>query len=306
MNAIDLKIRRNQMSKSGKGYKFFAALAVACVSFLPVVFPANNITVKGSDTMIVLGQKWAEVYMQKNPDVTLQVTGGGSGTGIAALLNGTTDIANASRSIKDKEIEKAKQAGYYPEQFEVAFDSIAIVVNKDNPVQELTLKQIMGIYTGKINNWSEVGGNPGPIMRYSRESNSGTYAFMKEVVLKNQDYAPDCQTVPGTSAVANAVGKDPNGIGYGGAAYSIHQPQVKIISVKKGDKSEAVNPVTADGKLDYEAAWSGRYPVARYLYMYTPFKPKGAVKQYLDWILGPEGQKIVEEEGYIPLPNKEG
>lgn len=264
----------------------------------------ENITVKGSDTMILLGQRWAEEYMKKNSDVAIQVTGGGSGTGAAALINGTTNIANMSRPIKDSEVQKAKQAGYYPEEFKAALDSLAIVVSKSNPVNELTLKQIMGIYTGAINNWSEVGGNDRPILRYSRESNSGTYTFLKENILKNQDYAADCQTMPGTSALANAVGKDPNGIGYGGAAYFTSTPDVKILSIKKDDKSPAVNPITANGKLDYEAAWTKRYPISRYLYIYTGFKPRGEIKNYIDWILSPEGQKIVEEVGYISLQPK--
>jgi len=264
-------------------------------------FAAKNITVKGSDTIVVMGQRWAEEYMKSHPEAAIQVTGGGSGVGIAALINGTTDIANASRAIKGSEMDKAKQAGYYPEEFKVALDSLAIVVNKANSVNELTLKQVMGIYTGRINNWNEVGGANQPILRYSRESSSGTYQFLKENILNNQDYAPDCQTMPGTSAIANAVSKDPAGIGYGGAAYYVAQSELKILSIKKDDKSEAVNPVTGDGKVDYEATWSGKYPIWRYLYMYTPFKPKGEIKAYMDWIMGPEGQKIVEEIGYVPL-----
>lgn len=278
-----------------------AIVTVLMISSIPSAWAAKNITVKGSDTIVILGQRWAERYMQKNPAVAIQVTGGGSGTGIAALINGTTDLANASRPIKSSEFDKAKQAGYYPEEFKVAFDSLAVVVNAGNSINELTMKQIMGIYTGRINDWSEVGGTPGAILRYCRESNSGTYVFFKEHVLKNSDYAPDCQTMPGTSAVANAVSKDAGGIGYGGAAYYLGQKQLKILSVKKDEKSEAVNPVRSDGKLDYEAAWTGRYPVARYLYMYAGFRPKGEIKDYMDWILGPEGQKIVEEVGYIPL-----
>jgi phosphate transport system substrate-binding protein len=271
---------------------------------VPLAIAGKNITVKGSDTIVVMGQKWAEVYMQKHPEAAIQVTGGGSGVGIAALINGTTDIANASRKIKASELDKAKQAGYYPEEFKVAMDSLAVVVNAANPVKELSLKQIMGIYTGRINNWNEVGGPNQAILRYCRESSSGTYTFMKENVLKNQDYAADCQTMPGTSAIANAVSKDPAGIGYGGAAYYIKQPGVKILPVKKDDKSPAINPVKADGTLDYEAAWSGTYPIWRYLFMYTGFKPQGEIKAYLDWILGPEGQKIVEEIGYVPLKLK--
>lgn len=279
-------------------------LGLAIAGMIPSAFAAKNITVKGSDTVVVLGQKWAEVYMQKNPGVAIQVTGGGSGVGIAALINGTTDIANASRKIKSSEIEKAQKAGYYPEEFKVALDSLAVVVNVANPVNELTVKQVMGIYTGKINNWNEIGGPDKEILRYCRESSSGTYAFMKEEILKNKDYAADCQTMPGTSAVANAVSNDPAGIGYGGAAYYLKQPQIKILSIKKDDKSPAVNPVKSDGTLDYEATWSGTYPIWRYLYMYTGFKPRGETQAYLNWILSPEGQKIVEEIGYVPLKSK--
>ncbi len=279
-------------------------LTVTTVLWPAAGFAEQNITIKGSDTILVLGQRWAEEYMKQHPDVTIQVTGGGSGVGIAALINGTTDIANASRKIKGSEIDKAKQAGYYPVEFEVALDTLAIVVNSQNPVKELTVKQLMGIYIGKISNWQEVGGNNQPIIRYSRESSSGTYQFFKEFILKNQDFAADCQTLQGTSAITNAVSKDPGGIGYGGAAYFLNQPSLKIISVKKDEKSEAVNPVKADGKLDFEAAWSGRYPIWRYLYMYTGFKPRGVLKDYMAWIQGPEGQKLVEEVGYIPLPEK--
>ncbi len=281
--------------------KIFIGISIFTLIISNVVYASENITVKGSDTIVILGQRWAEHYMEKNPDVSIQVTGGGSGTGIAALINGTTDIANSSRAIKTSEVDKAKQAGYYPEEFKVALDSLAVVVNKANPINELTLKQLMGIYTGRVNNWSELGGENKPILRYCRESNSGTYVFFKEHVLKNQDYAADCQTMPGTSAVNNAVSKDAGGVGYGGAAYFLNEKNIKIISVKKDEKSEAVNPVKPDGKLDYEAAWTHRYPIARYLYMYTGFKPKGKTKAYIDWILSPDGQKVVEEVGYIPL-----
>ena len=268
------------------------------------VYAARNITVKGSDTIVTMGQRWAEEYMKLHPEVSIQVTGGGSGVGIAALVNGTTDIANASRAIKEKEVDKAKSAGYYPEEFKVAIDNLAIVVHRDNPIQALTLKQIMGIYTGRINNWSEIGGNSGAILRYCRESSSGTYQFFKETILKNQDYAADCQTMPGTSAVTNAVTKDPSGIGFGGVGYFVGQSSLKVVSVKQDDKSEAISPLTADGQVDYEAAWSKRYPIWRYLYMYTGFKPRGEIKDYIDWIQSAEGQKVVETEGFIPLPQK--
>jgi len=286
--------------------KVIAALAAVLNLSMgtPAAIAAENITVKGSDTILVLGQKWAEEYMKQHPDVSIQVTGGGSGVGIAALINGTTTIANASRQIKTSEVEKAQKAGYYPAEFAVALDTLAVIVNAQSPIKELTVKQLMGIYTGKINNWKEVGGDNQMIIRYGRESSSGTYQFFKEFILKNQDFSADCQTLQGTSAVTNAVSKDPAGIGYGGAAYFLNQAGLKIISVKANDKAEAINPVKADGKLDYEAAWTKRYPIWRYLYMYTGFKPRGAVKAYLDWILSPEGQKIIEDVGYIPLPKK--
>jgi len=280
-----------------------AGFLLTALTLSGTAFADRNITVKGSDTILVLGQMWAEEYMKQNPGITIQVTGGGSGVGIAALLDNTTNIANASRKIKDKEIDKAKQAGYYPAEFKIALDTLAVVVNHDNPVQELTLKQILGIYTGRINDWSEVGGTPGAIIRYSRESSSGTYQFFKEFVLKNMDFAADSQTMPGTSAVANAVHNDKNGIGYGGAAYFLTDGNVKILGVKKDDKSTAVYPVK-DGKVDYEAAWSGVYPIWRYLYMYTPVKPRGDIKAYIDWCLSEAGQKIVEESGYVPLKIK--
>ncbi len=284
--------------------KKLAALGLITWLVSNPAFAARNITVKGSDTIVTMGQRWAEEYMKLHPEVSIQVTGGGSGVGIAALMNGTTDLANASRAIKPKEIEKAQQAGYYPEEFKVAIDSLALVVSKDNPINELTLKQIMGIYTGRVNDWSEVGGQPGHIIRYSRESSSGTYQFFKETILKNQDFAADAQTMPGTSAVVNAVSKDPNGIGYGGVGYFVNQAALKVLSIKKDDKAEAISPLTADGKVDYEAAWSKRYPIWRYLYVYSGVRPKGEIKAYLEWIQSEEGQKVVEREGFVPLPKK--
>lgn len=283
--------------------KIAVLIAMLALLSAPSAF-AKNITVKGSDTIVTMGQRWAEEYMKLHPEVSIQVTGGGSGVGIAALVNGTTDLANASRKIKDKEVDKARQAGYYPEEIKVAIDSLAIVVNKENPVNTLTMKQIMGIYTGKINNWSEVGGPDKAIIRYCRESSSGTYQFVKEFVLKNADYAADCQTMPGTSAVTNAVTKDPNAIGFGGVGYFVNQPSLKVLSVKKDEKASPVSPMKADGTVDYEAAWNKVYPIWRYLYVYAGMKPRGEIKAYLDWIVSPEGQKIVEKEGFVPLPQK--
>jgi phosphate transport system substrate-binding protein len=268
----------------------------------PASTAEGNITVKGSDTMVILGQRWAEEYMKTNPGITIQVTGGGSGTGIAALVNGTTALANSSRPIKEEERAAAKRNGIEVVEFKAAMDGLAVVVNADNPIETLTLKQVGMIYSGYISNWKAVGGPDRKVIRYSRESNSGTYVFFKEHVLKNRDYAADAQTMPGTSAVAEAVAKDAAGIGYGGVAYFATNPKLKIVKIAKDEGGEALSPLRADGKLDFEAVWSERYPIARYLYVYSAGQPAGAVRAYLDWILGARGQAIVEKLEYIPMP----
>jgi len=285
-----------------KGTRGLAAamLLAASVSMQPVL-AGDTITVKGSDTMVIVAQRWAEEYMKAHPDVTIQVTGGGSGTGIAALVNGTTTLANSSRPIKGEERDAARKNKIDVVEFRTAMDGLAVVVNAANPVEHLTIKQAGMIYSGYINNWKQVGGPDKKIIRYSRESNSGTYVFFKEHVLMNRDYAADAQTMPGTSAVAEAVSKDPNAIGYGGVAYFATNPKLKILKIKKDDKGEAISPLGADGKPNYQAVWDGSYPIARYLYVYSAGQPAGAVKAYLDWILGPEGQAIVERMEYIPV-----
>jgi phosphate transport system substrate-binding protein len=280
-----------------------ASLGAGCLALAASVTPAlaANITVKGSDTMVILAQRLAETYMKAHADVTIQVTGGGSGTGIAALINGTTNFANASRQIKAEEIAKAKAGGSNPQEYKVALDGLAVVVSADNPVKTLSMQQLNGIYRGDINNWSELGGKDAKIIRYCRESNSGTYVFFKEHVMADGDYAADCQTMPGTSAVAEAVSRDKNGIGYGGVAYFAPIKVLHIVSVKKNDASPAVSPLKDDGTPDYEAVWSGDYPIARGLYVYTANVPAGDEKAYLDWILGPQGQRVVAAVEYIPL-----
>ena len=251
----------------------------------------NKITVKGSDTMVILSQKWAEVYMQKHPGTTIQVTGGGSGVGLAALINGSTDIANSSRPVKASELEKLKQR-YNTLGVEIpcAKDGISIYINKSNGVSELTVKQIGQIFSGKITNWKQVGGVDASIKLYGRESSSGTFVYFKDTVLKS-DYAPSCQTLPGTAAIVNAVKKDKYGIGYGGAAYA---EGVKDCKVKKDDKSPAYAPTA-------ETIKNKTYPISRYLYMYLKSRPTGETKAFIDWILSPEGQKIITSVGYFPV-----
>ncbi len=269
--------------------KILAPLAAA--AFLMGATGGQTITVKGSDTMVILAQRWAEAYMAKHPGSTIQVTGGGSGTGISALLNGTTDICNASRPMKSS--ERAKLQERYATlgvEIKSAKDGLSIYVNESSPVQELTIAQIKDIYTGKTTNWKQLGGPDAKIIVYGRENNSGTYVFFKDNVLGGGDYMPGMQSMPGTAAVVNAVAKDKNGIGYGGAAYG---KGIREIKVKKDANSPAYAPTAENVK-------SGVYPLSRYLYMYTAQRPAGAVKEYIDWILSSEGQAIVAQVGYFP------
>jgi phosphate transport system substrate-binding protein len=271
-------------------------LAVIAITALCAVSAsaATKITVKGSDTLVILAQKWAETYMAKNSGVTIQVTGGGSGTGFAALQNQTTDLANASRKIKAAEqLSCVKAFGKRPTEYKVALDGLSVYVSADNTVKELTVAQIGDIFAGKITNWKQVGGADAPIALYSRENSSGTYEFFKENVLQGRDFAASAQTMPGTAAVLQAVAKDKNGIGYGGAAYGAG---AKHLSVKKDDSSPAVDPTE-------ENVVAGKYPIWRYLFVYVnPALDKGEVNKYLAWIRSDEGQKLVKDVGYFPLP----
>ena len=252
---------------------------------------SDKITIKGSDTMVILSQQWAEAYMKKHPETTIQVTGGGSGVGIAALINGSTDIANSSRPMKPGELEKIK-AKYNKNGIEIACakDGLSVFLNKGNVVSELTVEQIGAIFSGKITNWKQVGGADAKIQLYGRESSSGTFEFFKEHVVKT-DFSPSCQTLPGTAAIVNAVKKDKYSIGYGGAAYA---EDVKDCKVKKDAKSKGFLPTAATIK-------NKTYPISRYLYMYLKSKPTGETKKFIDWILGSEGQKMIATVGYFPV-----
>lgn len=260
--------------------------------FGSLVLGQEVITVKGSDTMVILAQRWAERYMAAHPEVAVQVTGGGSGTGISALINGTTDICNASRPMKNSERDKLKQRfGTRGIEIKCAQDGLSLYVNEANPISELTMQQIKDVYTGKIGNWKDVGGPNERLILYSRENNSGTYVYFKDNVLLGEDFAPTAQNMPGTAAVVNAVAKDKWGIGYGGAAYG---KGIREVKVKKDAVSPGYTPT-------FENIKSGNYPIARYLYMYVKNRPAGTMKEYIDWILGDEGQKIVSEVGYFPI-----
>ena len=270
---------------------------IACIAALALTAgaaQAGNITAKGSDTLVILAQKWAETYMGSHPAVKIQVTGGGSGTGFAALQNQTTDLANASRKIKAKEIEACIKAfSKRPTEYKVCLDGLSVYVNTDNAIKELSLDQLDGLFTGRIKNWKELGGADAPVTLYSRENSSGTYEFFKEHVLKGKDFAATAQTMPGTAAVLQAVAKDKNGIGYGGAAYGAG---AKHLLIKKEESSPGIEP-------SKENVLNGTYPIWRYLYIYVnPALDKNEVAAYLTWIRGDEGQKLVEDIGYYPLP----
>jgi phosphate transport system substrate-binding protein len=270
------------------------SLALVALLSASTAFGAS-FTIKGSDTLVILAQKWAEIYMSKHPDVKIQVTGGGSGIGFAALQNNTTDIADASRPIKPNERAACIKAfGKNPREYKVALDGLSVYVNEASPVTELSIDQLEQIFTGKARNWKEVGGNDLPITIYSRENSSGTYEFFKEHILKGQDFASTAQTMPGTAALLQAVSKDPKGIGYGGAAYGAGARALKI---KKTADSPAIEP-------SQENVISGKYPIWRYLFNYlNPDKDKGEIAAYLNWIRSDEGQKIVKDVGYYPLPD---
>ena len=268
--------------------------ALAALLAATTLAQAGNITVKGSDTLVILAQKWAETYMGAHSDVKIQVTGGGTGTGFAALQNQTTDLCDASRKAKAAEIANCVKAfGKRPTEYKVALDGLSVYVNADNPLKELTVAQVGDIFTGKIKNWKDVGGADAPIVLYSRENSSGTYEFFKEHVLKGQDFAASAQTMPGTAAILQAVSKDKNGIGYGGAAYGAG---AKHLAIKKDDTSPALEPTE-------ENVVAGKYPIWRYLFVYVnPALDKGDIAAYLAWIRSDDGQKVVKDVGYFPLP----
>lgn len=269
--------------------------AVAFTVIAGLVSAGSNITIKGSDTLVRLGQRWAEEYMKTNKDVVIQVSGGGSGTGIAALLNSATDVCQASRDMKDKEYKLAERKKIRPYRISVALDGIAVFLHEKNPVTELSFAQLKGIYTGAITNWKEVGGNDTRIILYGRENNSGTYAFFKEQVLDKEDYSEYTQTLPGTAAVVNAISKDVNGIGYGGMAWA---RGVKYAAVRETGKDPAVLP-------SVKTVSDGTYPIARDLYWFFNGKPEGELKKFVNWALSPEGQKVAEAMDYVPLSTEQ-
>ena len=255
---------------------------------------------KGSDTIVNLALAWAERYQTEHPDISISVTGGGSGTGIAALINGTVDIANASRAITADEIKQAKANGVNPVQVVISRDAIAVVVNPQNPVRRLTLQQISDIYSGKINNWTGVGGDDRPIVRLSRETNSGTHVYFLQTVIRLGDpknttmFSTDTMLLPSSEGIINEVRQNPNAIGYDGLGYIPPDLMNSVIAVAVDAGGAYVIP-------SITTVNNNSYPVSRDLYMYTNGQPTGTIKDYINWILSPEAQKIVADLGFVPI-----
>jgi len=246
------------------------------------------IAIQGSDTLLNVATAWSEAFMDENPGVDISVQGGGSGTGIASLLNGTVDAANASRQIKDEELADGESKGMNIIEHKVAIDGIAVVVNPANGVEDLTLEQLGQVFRGEITNWKDLGGADKEIVLLSRDSSSGTYEFFKEAVVgEDAEYAASAKLLPSNQGIADEVAANDAAIGYIGLGYL----------------TDTVKVVAVDGvKASVETAADGSYEISRYLYMYTDGQPEGALAAYIEWILGGEGQQLVVDEGFVPLP----
>ena len=253
---------------------------------------------KGSDTMVNLAMVWAERYQQNNTAVRISVTGGGSGTGLASLMNGTVDVANASRQIKSEEIDQAHEKGFDPIEYAVARDAIAVIVHPQNPINELTVEQISHIFRGSYNNWSELGGEDRPIVRVSRETNSGTHVYFLESVIRQGSkedktiFSADTLLLPSSEGIISEVSDNPNAIGYDGLGYVTEH--VKVIAISRGEGMPYVLPNIA-------TVGDGSYAISRELYMYSRGQPQGVTAEYIDWVLSEEAQQIVGELGFVPV-----
>lgn len=283
-----------------------------CLVFLLICFPGcgpgtsdpdkkegetevRYLAIKGSDTMVHLVSAWAEEFMKLHPNIELSVTGGGSGTGIAGLINGTTDICAASRKINDKERELAEARGVDPLEFKVGLDGIAVIVHPENQIDALSLPQLQDIFTGKFVNWQQAGGADQALLVFSRESSSGTYVFFQEHVMDRQDYTQRARLLPGTSALVQAVSADKGAIGYVGLGYVKEAGEkVKAIRVKSSMADVAIAPSDLSVK-------DGSYPIARPLFLYTKGEPQGTTKDFLDFSLSAAGQSIVRSTGYVSI-----
>jgi phosphate transport system substrate-binding protein len=259
---------------------------------------SNSLQIKGSDTMVNLGQAWAEAYMKQNPGTSIAVTGGGSGTGISAMVNNTCDIAEVSREMKESEIKLVESKGFTPKKITVALDGLAVVVNPANKISELTIDQLADIFTGKIKNWKELGGRDAKIVLLSREVNSGTHVYFKEHVLRkgkadgNEEFAPEALLLSSSQAIADEVSQNLDAIGYYGMGYITAKE--KALKIAKEKNVPAISP-TMDNVI------SGAYPISRPLLMYSKGEPKGLVKSFIDYVLSPAGQEIVKKLDFVPV-----
>lgn len=271
--------------------KLIVIIGTVAISFA-FTLPLGNIRIKGSDTLLPLAQKWAEVYMKKNPTAKITVTGGGSGVGIASMIDGTTDIAISSRKVKMDERLKLQEAGKSYKEVTVANDALSVIVNPANKVSKLTREQLEGIFTGKYTNWNQVGGDNQKIVAYSRESSSGTFEFFKEKVLNKKNFASTCLMMPATGSVIQSVSQTKGAIGYVGMAYA--NTSVKEVSVSYDQGKTFVLPTLQN-------ALNKTYPIVRPLYFYYLAGVEKNVKPFIDWVLSAEGQKVVSSVGYVPV-----
>lgn len=272
-----------------------AAAILACGRPSRTADDGGMVTIKGSDTMVHLVSSWAEEFMASHPDVDISVSGGGSGTGVKAFINGTTDIAAASRDLDEEERKSAVEQGRAPQAVAVAMDGIAVIVHPQNPITEITLEQLKKIYTGAYTNWSEVGVPAAPFVVYSRESSSGTYVFFQEHVLGKENYAANVRLMPATAGIIQSVAEDRGAIGYVGLGYAAKAgDKVKVVNVKADADAPAVAP-------SEETVKSGAYSIARPLYLITAENPAGSVKIFLDFALSDEGQEVVRSNDYITV-----
>jgi len=274
------------------------ALLVSVLSFAVTnVFAQEMIQVKGSDTLINLVQRLSESYMEENPGKFIAVTGGGSGTGIAALINGKCDIANASRLMKDKEIAQAQDGGINPKRIVVAIDGLCVITNLKNRISKLTVDEVGKIFRGEITNWKELGGDDVSITLYGRQSNSGTYEFLKDMVLKG-DYSSRMRRMNGNAQIVEAVKQDISGIGYVGVGYVKEEKGLTVLNIASQAGSEYSSP------LNLNDVKTGKYPITRPLNQYINGTPKGDARDFILFELSEQGQKIVEEEGFFSLPDE--
>jgi len=269
-----------------KSKNWIAGLLIPAVILTAGIALAGNISINGSTTVLPIAQKVAEAYMKEHPETKISISGGGSGNGIKALIDKTTDIANSSRAIKKEEIEMAKAKGSDPVEFIVAYDCIVPVVHTSNPIKDITVDQLKAMYKGEIRNWKEIGGPDKPVVIISRDTSSGTYEVWEEKVMKKERVFPGALLLASNGAIVQAVSKNPNAIGYIGLGYMDSSIKMLTVNGITGSKETTLNK---------------SFPVSRPLYMYTPVKLAGEIKTFMDYMVSGKGQKLVEEEGFIPL-----